>query len=218
VGNGSVPKADAAVTAIAKGAGGYVADDRSTGGSTPTAALTIRVPYNTFDDTFGAVTRLGTAYHGKVLSSAKHSADVTAQYTDLQARRDAAVGERNQLDVVLSQAHTIGDILAVRDRIQGVQSEIDQLTGQIRVLNDQASYSALAVSIAEKAPKPKPAAQPAKPESGIHKAVHDARTGFAHSVEWIIARSGKALVAFLAIVALMFLLRYLYPVIRRGLL
>ena len=85
-------------------------------------------------------------------SSATRSQNVTGQYTDLQAKRDAAVQERNQLELVLTHAQTIPDILSVNDRIESVQSEIDQLTGQIKVLNDQASYSSLDVSISEKAP------------------------------------------------------------------
>ncbi len=128
--------------------------------------------------------------------------------------------ERDQLDLVLTRAQNIPDILAVHDRISSVQSEIDQLSGQIKVLNDQASYSSLDVAIAEKAPpapKPKVEAAP-KPQRGISKAWHDAGAGFAHSVEWIIARSGKALVIVVAFLAILFLLRYLYPIVRRGLL
>src|SRR5699024_3724326 len=108
------------------------------------------------------------------LSSQKHSADVTAHYTDLRARRDAAVGERDQLGVVLGQTRTIDDVLAVRDRIESVQREIDQLVGQIRMLADQASYSSLTVSIAEKGPVPKAAVQPARPATGLHKAWNEA--------------------------------------------
>src|SRR5207302_798862 len=115
--------------------------------------------------------------------------------------------ERDQLDLVLQKAQTIGDILAVRDRINAVQTEIDQLNGQIKVLNDQTSYSSLAVSISENGPAAKPAAKlhVAKPPTGLDKAWHDARGGFAHSVEWIIARSGKAFVVLVAIIALLFL-------------
>jgi hypothetical protein len=218
VAKGNVPKTAAAVVAVAKGAGGYVSDNHTAGAPSPSAEVTIRVPYANFDDVVLAVQRLATTYNGKVVQSSTHSSNVTGQYTDLQARRDAAVHERDQLELVLQQAHTIGDILAVQDRITSVQTQIDQLTGQIKVLNDQATYSSLDVSISEKAPVVKPAAAPAKPLTGMALAWHEAGSGFSHSVEWIVARSGKAFVAIVAIIALLFLLRYLYPVIRRGLL
>ena len=215
---GSVPKTAAGVIAIGTGAGGYVASQSSTGGTSPAADVTIRVPYPAFDATVVEVGKFAANLHGKVLSSATHSQNVTGQYTDLQAKRDAAVQERNQLELVLTHAQTIPDILSVNDRIESVQSEIDQLTGQIKVLNDQASYSSFDVSISEKAsPTPKPQAAP-KPRTGIALAWHQAGAGFAHSIEWILARSGKGFVALVAFIALLFLLRYLYPVVRRGLL
>ncbi|HEY3830676.1 MAG TPA: DUF4349 domain-containing protein [Acidimicrobiia bacterium] len=215
---GSVPKTAAGVVSIARGVGGYVASQSSTGGASPAADVTVRVPYQAFDETVLTVAKFVGNVHGKVLSSTTNSQNVTAQYTDLQAKRDAAVGERNALDIVLTHATNVADILSVNDRIESVQSEIDQLTGQIRLLNDQASYSSLDVSISEKAPvAPTPHAAP-KPRAGFSLAWHQAGAGFAHSAEWILARSGKGFVAIVAFIALLFFLRYLYPVVRRGLL
>ena len=56
------------------------------------------------------------------------------------------------------------------------------------------------------------------PATGLSKSWKDARQGFANVIEWLLARSGGALIALIAALALLFGLRYLYPVVRRGLL
>jgi hypothetical protein len=84
------------------------------------------------------------------------------------------------------------------------------------VLGDQASFSSIAVSLSEPAPKRPAAATPPPPPTGLSKAWHDAKDGFSNSIEWLVARSGGALVALVAVLALLFGLRLLYPVVRRA--
>jgi uncharacterized protein DUF4349 len=202
------------VTAIAVGAGGYVAESKTSyGGAQPTAEMTIRVPVGAFES---AIARLGRMPGVKVLAENENGADVTAQYTDLQAQLRAATTERDSLLVVLSRAESIGDILAVRDRVTAVQREVDQLQGRINLLGDQAAFSSIAVSLTEK-PRPGTPVHEVTPPTGISKAWHDARDGFSNAIEWLLARSGGALVVLLALLALVFGVRYLYPVVRRGL-
>jgi hypothetical protein len=201
------------VTSTAVGLGGYVATSKSdVGGTDPTADVTIRVPVDAFET---ATTRLAAMPGVKVLSDGESGRDVTGQVSDLHARLTAATTERDSLLVVLSHAQSIGDILAVRDRISAVQTEIDQLQSNINTLDDQASFSSLAVSLAEK-PAPHPVVKHAAPPSGLSKAWADGRRGFSHGIEWLLARSGGALIAVLAALALLFGLRFLYPVVRRA--
>jgi hypothetical protein len=61
-----------------------------------------------------------------------------------------------------------------------------------------------------------PAPNP-KPETSLAKSWSDARQGFANAIEWLIARSGGALIILLAGLAVLFGIRYLYPIVRRGL-
>jgi hypothetical protein len=202
------------VTGVAVGLGGYIANSSTNySNAYATAQITMRVPVENFET---AIVRLSTMPGASVLSSATNGSDVTAQATNLQAQLTAATEERNSLLTVLSQANSIGDILAVRDRINTVQTEIDQVQGQLNVLNDQASYSSIAVSLTEKPLAKKPAHPPAQ-STGLAKAWHDGRAGFSHGVEWLIARSGGALIVLLTLLALVFGVRYLYPVVRRGL-
>jgi hypothetical protein len=204
------------VTAAAVGLGGYVAQSKTSyGGTDPTAEVTIRVPVDQFDT---AITRLDALPDVKVLGDSENGVDVTGQVHDLQAQLKAAIGARDSFLRVLAQANTIGDILAVTDRESAAQTVVDQLQGRINTLDGQATFSALAVTLSEKpVGATKAAVHHSKPETGLAKSWSDATGGFADAVEWLIARSGAALIALLAALALLFGIRYLYPVVRRGL-
>jgi hypothetical protein len=203
------------VSSVAVGFGGYIANSTTSYDVTdPTAQITLRVPVGNFE---AAVNRLKGLPGVKVLGDSETGKDVTAQFTDLQAQLTAAQVEQSALLDVLSHAQSIGDILAVHDRIANVQAEINQLQGQINLLNDKASFSALAVTMAEKSVTTT-AAHVSAPPTGLSKAWKDARDGFSNSLEWMLARSGGALIVLLALLALVFGLRYLYPVVRRALL
>ena len=203
------------VTGAAVGVGGYVANSRTSyGTANPTAQITIRVPSDQFET---AITRLDALPGVKVLGESENGTDVTAQYADLQAQLAAATAGRDALLVVLSRADTVGDILAVQDRVTAAQTQVEQLQRRINTLGDQAAFSSLAVTLSEK-PSPAEAAAIHRNDRGLGKAWADARHGFSTGIEWIIARSGGALIALLAALAILFGIRYLYPVVRRGLL
>ena len=192
---------------LATGLGGYVADTKSAeGGDDPTGSMTLRVPVVGFEDLLTRVRALGT-----VQSSTTHGQDVTGQYADVQARLGALNATRNQLLTVLQRATAIGDVLAVQDRINDVQTQIDQLQGQQKVLDDQTSMASLSVDVSQHGAT---SGTPAKP-SGIGKAWDDARHGFTTGVEDILAASGTALVVLLALAALVVIGRYAWLAARR---
>jgi hypothetical protein len=204
------------VTGVAVGLGGYVSDSKTDYQSdSATAEITIRVPVANFET---ATSRIDGLPGVDVLGDSENGTDVTGQYTDLQGQLTAATTERDSLLTALADANTVGDILAVHDRIAAVNTQIDQLQGQINLLNNRASLSSIAVTITEKTAQKTAAAAPPKPPTGLSKAWRDARQGFSNSIEWLIARSGGALIVLLAALALVFGTRYLYPVLRRALL
>jgi hypothetical protein len=204
------------VTSATVGLGGYVANSRTSyGGADPTAQITVRVPAGEFE---AAITRLDALPGVKVLGESENGTDVTAQYADLQAQLSAATSARDALLGVLSNAQTVGDILAVQDRVTAAQTQVEQLQQRINVLGDQAAFSSLGVTLSEKPTHAKSVALHRTPDRGLAKAWADARHGFSNSIEWIIARSGGALIVLLAALAILFGIRYLYPIVRRGLL
>ena len=192
---------------MATGLGGYVADTKTAeGGEDPSGSVTLRVPVDTFEQLLGQVRALGT-----VKSSTTHGQDVTAQYADVQARLTALSATRDQLLTILHRASAIGDILAVQDRLNDVQTQIDQLQGQQKVLDDQTSMASLSVDVAPKGATPN---KPSTP-SGIGKAWDDARHGFTSGVEDILAASGTILVVLLVLAALAALARFGWLALRR---
>jgi len=214
----ALPSAVIQVTHIANGVDGYVSQSQTSfSGDDPNASITMRVPVNAFEL---AIKQLETSTGVKVLEDSESGVDVTAQYTNLQARMTADIAERDSFLTLLSKANNIGDILTVQDRITGVQAEIDQIQGQLNVLSDQSTFASISVLLSvQPPPPPKPAVtHHVNPPSGLEMSWTHARQGFAHSVEWFIARSGGALIILLVALLVLFAVRYLYPVVRRALL
>lgn len=196
------------LSALATGRGGFVTETATSEQKAPSGTVTLRVPTREFDGAVSEIRRLGT-----VVAASSRGQDVTAQYTDLEARLKALDATRDQVLLVLGKAQSIGDILAVQQRLDAVQTQIEQLQGQQKVLGDQSTFGTIAVSVAER----RAGTRPAGPPSGLARAWDDARHGFASGVESILAGSGTALVVLLCLAALAAATRLVVAVIRRRL-
>jgi hypothetical protein len=199
------------VTSIAVGLGGYVAESSaSEADGVPSGSITVRVPAGSFEQLVAGVRALG-----EVRSVTTKGTDVTAQFTDLDARLRALTATRDRLYEVLRGARAVGDIIAVQDRITGVQTEIEQLQGQQRLLTDQAGFGTLAVTLAE--PGAARAAAVSRDE-GLRHAFAVARHRFADSVEGFIAWLGSAALPLVLVAGLALLARFVWLRERRRLL
>jgi hypothetical protein len=150
-----------------------------------------------------------------VSSVTSTSTDVTGQYVDLQARISALQASRQQYLTILSKAETIGDILAVQSQLDTIQSEIEQLQGQLNVLDSQTAYGTLTVSLSGSGHRPVP---PPPPRSGLSSAWHDSVGGFVAGVEWLIRMAGPTLFVLLMVAALTIAARWAWRFSRRRLL
>jgi hypothetical protein len=188
------------LTAFATGLGGYVSDTRTTSsaesGAQASATISLRVPAGAFEQLIGQASQLG-----EVRSTTTSGQDVTEQYTDIEAQLTALGSTRDQLLTVLGAATNVPDILSVQDRITQVQTQIDQLEGQRRLLDDQTSYGTLSVTLLE------PGATAAVPvredDSDLGDAWRKARDTFVDGIEWIVSATGT--LALLALVGAVFL-------------
>ena len=131
---------------------------------------------------------------------------MTAQAADQQARLTALKASRDQFLTILAKAKTIGETLAVQQKVDDAQTQIDQLQGQINVLASQASYGTLTVTVSQKTPAAV-AAKPVHRQNGLSKAWHSAVTGFVTGVEALVARSGRALLVLLVLLVAAVVLR-----------
>ena len=130
------------VVAIAGANGGSVLSSTTSGGDSGT--FTLRVPADNFDKALLQLRDLGT-----VDSSEVHGQDVTAEYVDAQAHVKIYLSRRKVLYGLMDQATTIGQTLVVQNQLEQVQLKIDQITGQLRYLNNQVAESTIKVDIHE---------------------------------------------------------------------
>lgn len=117
----------------------------SSGQGTPYASLVVRVPEQYFDAAIKHFSRLG-----EVQSVTTSSEDVTSQYVDLQARLTHYRAVERRLVAFLSQTTTVSQMLAVQDRIDKVQLTIEELTAQLKSMQETTTYGTLSVYVSEK--------------------------------------------------------------------
>ena len=187
VAKGAVTESMNRLTALATGFGGYVSETRTTAndaaGSQASATISLRVPAGAFEQLLAEASKLG-----EVRSTSTSGQDVTAQFTDIDAQLQALNQTRDQFLLVLGEAKNVGDILAVQDRITQVQTQIDQLEGQKRLLTDQTSFGTLSITLLE--PGATAALPVVKDDGGFGEAWREARDHFTDGVETIVAASG----------------------------
>jgi hypothetical protein len=88
---------------------------------------------------------------------------VTQEYTDLQARlRSAQALEATYLGL-LDRAETIDDILKIQSYLTPVRLEIEQIQGQMNVVDNLSSLATISVSLSTEPPAP-PASSDSHPD------------------------------------------------------
>ena len=121
------------------------AQPRTTIGTNPYAALTVRVPEQNFEL---ALKRFSTL--GDVQSVSTSSQDVTSQFVDLKARLRHFHAVEERLVRFLAATTNVNQMLMVQDRIDEVQLTIEQLSAQLTSLRETTTYGTLSVFLREK--------------------------------------------------------------------
>ena len=139
------------VATIALDAGGFVLDSSvSANEERPTANVTIRVPASQYEPVLNALRGLAI----KVVNETSKAEDQTEAYTDLQARlRSAQAVEARYLDL-LNRAETIDDVLKVQNYLTPARLEVEQIQGQINLIDKLSSLATISVSLSTEPPKP----------------------------------------------------------------
>jgi Domain of unknown function (DUF4349) len=129
---------------IASRYGGYVESSSSSGAKVHSGTLTIRVPSVSFQDAMNDLTGLG-----EVQSQSASGHDVTDQFIDLNARLRTWEAQEAVLLRLMKHATTIEATLRVQSNLQDVQFRIEQIKGQLRVLENQTELASIDVSLHE---------------------------------------------------------------------
>ena len=160
---------------LAKELGGYVVSSSlsqissPTGKEVPDANIVIRVPSETLDEALAKIKEgaVDIDYENR------SGQDVTSQYVDLQSQLKAKEAAEKKLLEIMDQAVKAEDVLAIYLQVQIVQTEIEQLKGQIKYLEESADLSAISVRlIAEEGVQPIEVG-PWKPEGAAKAAIQD---------------------------------------------
>ncbi len=149
---------------VAELLGGFIeSSDESRG----LATITMRVPSPRFTE---ALAKLGAL--GRVTDRAERGDDVTAAFTDLDARIRNLAAQEGVLQDLMRQARNIPDTITVQQQLSAVRQEIEQLTGQRYLLDNQASYATIALTLHVEGAASAPT--PATHRNSIAQAWHDA--------------------------------------------
>ena len=183
------PKARMAeITALANEFGGFVVSSNfyqsfsPNGQEVPEATMVIRVPSERLDE---ALTRIK---EGAVDIDYENRSgqDVTSLYVDLQAQLKAKQAAEAKLLEIMDQATRAEDVLAIYLQVQQVQTEIEQLKGQIKYYEESAALSSISVRlIAEESTQPL-SIGPWTPSGAAKDAIQDLILFFQNFVEVLI--------------------------------
>lgn len=183
------PKARMAqITALASEFGGFVVSSNlyqsytSFGQEVPEATIVIRVPAQRLDE---ALERIKEGA-GDIDYENRSGQDVTNQYVDLQSQLKAKQAAEAKLLEIMDQAVRAEDVLAIYMQVQTVQTEIEQLKGQIKYLEESAAMSAISVRlIAEEGTQPIQVG-PWTPQGAAKEAIQDLIIFFQGFVDFLV--------------------------------
>ncbi len=154
----------ASANGIAAYLGGFVEASEESHG---TATVTLRVPADQFEAALKQLSGLG-----RVTSRGERGDDVTSQFTDIDARLRNLSAQEGVLQDLMRQAKNIPDTITVQQQLSDVRQQIEELTGQRNVLDHQATYSTIALTMHAAGAVPAPPT--ANDRGTIAQAWHDA--------------------------------------------
>jgi hypothetical protein len=117
----------------------------------PEGSMTIRVPAQKLDEALTSI----KADVVEVTYENRSGQDVTSQYVDLQSRLKAKQDAEQKLLEIMDTATNAEDVLAIYMQVQGIQTEIESLKGQIQYYDESVALSAISIRlVAEETVKP----------------------------------------------------------------
>ena len=147
----------ARITGIATDVGGYVAGSHTfIEGNHKGGQITISVPVDRFEEALNLVRKVALALDSDVTSSS----DVSAQYVDLQSRLTNLQATADRIREFLGKAQTVDEALKINAQLSDVESQIEQIKGQLNVLSTRTAFSTITVDIHEQLPTPMPTFTP----------------------------------------------------------
>lgn len=130
--------------------GGYVENREVRNGSMYSgythryASLTVRIPADKLD---GFVTDVSEK--ANIVSNRESADDITLSYVATESRMKMLETEQTRLLELLSAAKDMKEILQIEERLMDVRSELEEVTSQLRVMDNQVSYGTVYLDVDE---------------------------------------------------------------------
>jgi len=128
------------IASIAEAKGGFVVtsevkqEGSDASGASKTATVVARVPAAQFETTIEEIRRVGS----RILQEKRTGQDVTEEFIDLEARIRTKRALEAQFLEIMKQAQKVSEALEVQRQLAEVRTEIEQLEGRRRFLENQA--------------------------------------------------------------------------------
>jgi hypothetical protein len=105
--------------------------------------IVVRVPVRQFEAAIAEIRGVG----GRILHEKTSGQDVTEEYIDLEARIRTKRALEAQFLEIMKQARKISDALEVQTQLANVRTEIEQLEGRRRFLENQSALSTINITL-----------------------------------------------------------------------
>lgn len=162
--------------------GGYIEESYTYNGSRyqgnrlRNANLTIRIPAEHLEEFLSDMAEVSN-----VISRNENVTDVTLQYVDMESHKKVLLAEQERLLTLLEKVETIEDIISLESRLSDVRYQLESMESQLRVMDNQVSYSTVYLYIDEVA-KLTPVKEQStweKISTGFANSLYDVGDGFA---------------------------------------
>lgn len=136
------------ITALAESKGGFVVETQQRSSSAEvkvrdTVTMTVRVPAEKFNESLDEIRKTGN----RVVDETVKGQDVTEEFLDVEARLKTKKALEAQFLEIMKQGKTVEDALKVQRELANVRTEIEQIEGRKRFLENQSSLSTIKINI-----------------------------------------------------------------------
>ncbi len=136
------------VTAIAESKNGFVVESQQSSSDVratrrDTVTMTVRIPADKFA---AAIDEIRKSAERVIVETIK-SDDVTEEFIDVEARLKAKKALEAQFMEIMKRANSVEDALNVQSELADVRSDIEQIEGRLRFLQNQTSLSTIKLRI-----------------------------------------------------------------------
>lgn len=187
--------------AIAGRFGGFVLSTSTRNDRSASSSVVVRIPAGSFERALTQLEELGDVKAEEISGE-----DVSQEFVDMEARVRNLEAQETVLLRLMDRSVSVADTIRVQRELQGVQLEIERLTGRLRYLEDLTEMGTISLSLVEVgAPGHKP------PSGVLAKAWERAVDGALAVVSAVIVGTGVLVpIAIMAAIAFL-LLRALRP-------